>query len=131
VARPPATCPCGLPQPYAQCCGRFHRAEASAPTAELLMRSRFSAFAVGDEAYLLRTWDPAARPRRVGFDPDQRWTRLEILARSAGGLFDTEGTVEFRAHHLRRGRPGVLHEHSRFRRVGREWLYIGVVEDSN
>lgn len=62
-ARPtPATCPCGLPAAYDDCCGRLHRGQAPATTAEQLMRSRYSAFAVGDEAYLLRSWHPTTRP---------------------------------------------------------------------
>ena len=64
-----ANCVCGLPAPYDDCCGRFHRGDATAPTAERLMRSRFSAFGVGDEAYLLRTWHPSTRPPLIDFDP--------------------------------------------------------------
>jgi SEC-C motif-containing protein len=88
------------------------------------MRSRFSAFAVGDPAYLRRTWHPSTRPGSLRLDPDQRWTRLEILGRAGGGLFDAEGTVEFRAHFTRGGRPGRLHETSRFVRGDGEWLYV-------
>lgn len=116
-------CPCGLPQPYDSCCGRFHRG-AAAPTAALLMRSRYTAFAVGDEAYLLQTWHPSTRPRRLRLDPDDRWTRLEILASDGGGLLDSAGTVEFRAHRSHRGRDDVLHEHSRFVREDGRWSYV-------
>jgi SEC-C motif-containing protein len=127
----PATaggCPCGLGEPYGNCCGRFHRGDTPAPTAEALMRSRFSAFAVGDEAYLLRTWHPAARPRGpLGLDPEQRWSGLEIIGRGGGGLFDAEGTVEFVAHYTWRGRPDALRENSRFVRDGGHWLYAGPI----
>jgi SEC-C motif-containing protein len=88
------------------------------------MRSRFSAFAVGDPAYLRRTWHPSTRPPLLRLDPGQHWKRLEILARSGGGLFDADGTVEFRAHFTAGGRPGTLHETSRFVRDGGEWLYV-------
>jgi SEC-C motif-containing protein len=119
-----AACPCGDPAGYDAHCGRFHRGELRAPTAEALMRSRFSAFAVEDAAYLLATWHPATRPARVRFVPGQRWTRLEVLATTGGDLLDAEGTVEFRAHHERHGRAGVLHEHSRFVRADdAAWLY--------
>lgn len=117
-----APCPCGLPAHYDECCGPFHRG-AAAPTAERLMRSRFSAFAVGDAAYLRATWDPATRPRRVGLDPATRWTRLEVLGHTGGGLLESSGTVEFRAHHD----GGVVAEDSRFRRVGGRWVYVGPV----
>ncbi|GIG62286.1 UPF0225 protein [Longispora fulva] len=122
----PDTCPCGLGEPYHACCGRFHAGQ-SAPTAETLMRSRFSAFAVGDVAYLLRSWHPSTRPRELELDPDLRWVRLEVLGGTGGGLFDTEGTVEFRAHYREGGRPGTMHEHSRFLRDAGHWVYVGPV----
>lgn len=105
------------------------RGDKPAATAERLMRSRFTAFALGDEAHLLRTWHEASRPDAIDFVYGQQWTRLEILATLAGDLFDPEGEVEFRAHYERRGKPGVLHELSRFVRddVGR-WVYLGAVE---
>ncbi|WP_406135481.1 YchJ family protein [Streptomyces sp. NBC_01089] len=127
LTRPPAAdspCPCGLPAPYGQCCGRFHSGQAAAPTAEALMRSRFSAFAVGDTAYLLRSWHPETRPPRVDLDAGQRWGRLEILATTGGTAFHTTGTVTFRAHFTSRGKPGELCEHSRFERYEGAWVYV-------
>jgi SEC-C motif-containing protein len=119
-----ATCPCGLPQPYDACCGRFHRG-TPAPTAELLMRSRYTAFAVGDEVYLLQTWHPSTRPRRLRLDAEDRWERLEVLGGTGGGLLERTGTVEFRAHRSNRGRADVLHENSRFVREDGGWSYVG------
>ena len=87
------------------------------------MRSRFSAFAVRDTAYLMRTWHVSTRPARLDLDPAQVWTRLEILGTTGGGPLHTEGTVEFRAHYTSRGGPGVLHEHSRFMRADGRWVY--------
>ena len=57
------------------------------------MRSRYAAFAVGDADYLRATWHPDTRPRRVSLDPEDRWTRLEVLCSTGGGLFDSAGTV--------------------------------------
>ncbi len=85
------------------------------------MRSRFSAYAVGDSAYLRASWDPDTRPRRIGLDPTTRWIRLEVLGRTGGGLLESRGTVEFRAHHD----AGVVAENSRFRRVDGRWVYVG------
>ncbi|WP_099052773.1 YchJ family protein [Streptomyces glaucescens] len=118
VGRTP--CPCGLAQTYDACCGRFHRGTESAPTAERLMRSRYSAFVRRDEAYLLRTWHPRTRPPGVDFDPGMRWTGLEILDTADGTAFHTTGTVTFRASF----RGGALHERSRFERVGGAWVYV-------
>ncbi|MFB4311288.1 YchJ family protein [Actinomadura sp. GTD37] len=117
-------CPCGSGSPYRDCCGRLHRGEGTAATAGELMRSRFSAFAVGDEAHLLRTWHPATRPERIGFEDGTRWTRLEILREEDGGPGDEKGVVEFRAHFLTGAEPGELHEVSRFVRRDGDWVYV-------
>ena len=117
-------CPCGLGLPYGECCGVFHQGQAAAPTAEALMRSRYSAFSVGDEPYLLRTWHRSTRPTSLGLDPAQRWVRLEILATEGGSAFHSEGSVEFRAHYREHGQEDVLHERSRFVRDGGAWVYL-------
>ncbi|MFE2042742.1 YchJ family protein [Streptomyces sp. NPDC059477] len=116
----PVGCPCGLPGAYDRCCGRFHSGGAVAPTAEVLMRSRYSAFVKRDEGYLLRTWHPRTRPGRVEFDPGMRWTGLEIVRAWDGSVFHATGVVEFRASF----RGGVLHERSRFERVDGAWVYV-------
>lgn len=115
-------CPCGSGDSYGTCCGRFHRG-AAAPTAEALMRSRYSAFVVGDAPYLLATWDPAHRPAELHLDPDTEWRRLVVL-RTEGGPFDTRATVEFEAHHRTAGRRGVQHEVSAFVRRDGAWSYV-------
>lgn len=89
------------------------------------MRSRYSAYALGDDAYVLVTWHPSTRPARLVLDPQRRWTGLEVVSRSGGGLFDAEGRVGFRARSERRGRAEVLAEDSRFVREGGRWLYVG------
>ncbi len=122
-------CPCGSGASLARCCGPIVSGERVAPTAERLMRSRFTAFALADEAHLLRSWHPSTRPASIGFVLGQRWTELEVLATVAGDLLDREGEVELRARYERGGRPGVLHELSRFVRDddGR-WVYLGPVD---
>jgi SEC-C motif-containing protein len=124
VAEETLPCPCWSGLPYADCCRPLHLDESAAATAEALMRSRFSAFAVGDADYLLRSWHSSTRPARLRLDPGQRWTRLEILGTERGGLFDPTGTVEFRAHYRRAGRPGALDERSRFVREDGRWVYL-------
>ncbi|GGV26518.1 UPF0225 protein [Actinomadura cremea] len=117
-------CACGSGVGYRVCCGRLHRGEAVAATAEELMRSRYSAFAERDEAYLLRTWHPATRPERIDFDPAMRWTGLEIVRTEAGRPSDARGVVEFRARYASGGGAGELHEVSRFVRDGDAWVYV-------
>ncbi|WP_107307847.1 YchJ family protein [Streptomyces caniscabiei] len=116
----PRTCPCGLGKTYEECCGRYHSGSAGAPTAEALMRSRYSAFVMRDEAYLLRSWHPRTRPADVAFDTTMRWTGLEILDTRDGSAFHTTGTVTFRASF----RGGSMHEQSRFERVDGAWVYV-------
>jgi SEC-C motif domain protein len=120
----PRRCPCGTGLPLAECCGRLHDGTATAATAEQLMRSRYSAFVLGDPAYLLATWHPSTRPRRLDLDGDVRWTGLEVLATTGGSLLAAEGTVEFRAHYVVGGREGAQHENSRFSRDGGQWRYV-------
>ncbi|MDT0163959.1 YchJ family protein [Actinotalea sp. AC32] len=119
----PSRCPCGTGLTYDDCCGPFH-AGTTAPTAEALMRSRFSAFAVGDPEYLLRTWHPDTRPTDLVLDPATRWYRLDVLHTERGRLLDDDGVVEFRAFYRSVDGSGTLHEVSRFVRAGRQWLYV-------
>ena len=120
----PRRCPCGTRLPYAGCCGRLHAGTAPAATAEQPMRSRYSAFAVGDPAYLLATWHPTTRPRSLELDPAVRWTGLDVLGTTGGGLLEAEGTVEFRAWYRHEGEVRSQHEVSRFVRVDGAWRYL-------
>lgn len=88
------------------------------------MRSRFTAFAVGDAAHLRRSWHPETRPDDIRIDPRRRWTGLEIVATDAGSALDGTGVVEFRAHSELDGAPSTLHERSRFARVDGAWVYV-------
>lgn len=117
-------CPCGLPARYPACCGRFHQG-GSAPSAELLMRSRFSAFAVGDAGYLLRTWDVSTRPVSLVLDAAIVWKRLTVISSSEVG---SAGTVEFEARFVRGGVPGMLRANSPFHRVGETWFYVAALD---
>lgn len=116
-------CPCGLGNTYAECCERFH-AGTPAPTASQLMRSRYSAFAMGRADYLLRTWHESTRPTELDLDPEIRWLRLIVEDTSAGGPFDTTGTVSFTAIGRRPEGRFEQHEESRFVREGAEWFYV-------
>ena len=119
------SCPCGSGESYAACCGRLHRGEGRAATAEQLMRSRYSAFAVGDRDYLLRTWFPATAPAALDLDDDLRWVRLDVTDVARGGFLDTDGEVEFTAHYRSGTVRSTQHERSAFVREGGRWLYVG------
>ena len=117
-------CHCGNTSNYEDCCGVFICGESIAPTAELLMRSRYSAFVECDEAYLLASWHTDTRPSRVRFDPKQRWLGLNIKATEAGGESDKSGTVEFVARYKVAGKGHRLREKSRFEKINGRWFYL-------
>ncbi|MDT0274555.1 YchJ family protein [Blastococcus goldschmidtiae] len=120
-------CPCVTGLPYAECCGPLHDGATAAATAEQLMRSRYSAFAVGDPDYLLATWHPSTRPPSLELDPGVRWVGLDVLATDGGGLLAADGTVEFTAHRIADGERGAQHEVSRFVREQGAWRYLDAV----
>ncbi|GMA28452.1 YchJ family protein [Arenivirga flava] len=122
MTAPPA-CPCGSGELLAACCGPLH-AGHPAPTAERLMRSRFSAFALGDAAYLLRSWSRTTRPASLEVDGGTVWRRLQIVDAVGGGAADAQGVVEFRASYRDADGAGLLHERSRFVREDGRWVYV-------
>lgn len=127
IAEPERLCPCGRGASYDECCGPMH-AGATAPTAERLMRSRYSAFVLGIERYLLDSWHPSTRPEDLELDGTIVWRRLLVESSEAGGPFDDAGTVTFTAI----GRSGdgrfEQRERSRFVREGGRWFYFDGLE---
>ena len=87
------------------------------PTAETLMRSRYSAFATGNAPYLLDSWHASTRPPQLELEPEVQWIRLKIIASS-------EDRVEFVATYRVQGRAHKLHENSRFVREDGRWYYL-------
>ena len=119
---PEARCPCGLGLSFGECCGKYHGGKP-APTAEALMRSRFSAFVTGDEDYLLRTWDPETRPERLHLEDNGiHFYRLDIIDTVDGGPLDDTGIVEFEAFY-KGAAAGSQRERSQFRRTQCQWVY--------
>ncbi|MBN9210839.1 MAG: hypothetical protein J0I95_04910 [Microbacterium sp.] len=113
-----APCPCGRAA-FGECCGPLLDG-AAAPSAERLMRSRYTAFAVGDADHLVRTWHPRTRPEEIDLD-DTVWEGLVIDEAVEDG---DAATVAFRASWGRDGERGVLSERSRFARRGGRWVYV-------
>ena len=116
-------CPCGSGRALSACCGRYHAGEP-APDAVSLMRSRYSAYVLGLEDYLLATWHPATRPAVLELDatPRPQWLGLAVKAHTPQD--ETHATVEFVARYKLNGRAFKLHETSRFERVDGRWLYV-------
>ncbi len=122
-------CHCGSGQPYTGCCAPYVTGAEPAPTAEALMRSRYSAYVECNIDYLGETlhpnhrsdWDREATRR---WAEDAEWQGLEILATDAGGPGDEDGWVEFAASFVEEGKPRRHHERSRFQRQGGRWYYV-------
>ncbi len=126
---PFAACPCDAAVAYADCCGPLHAGTATAASAEALMRSRYSAYALGDAAYLRATWHASTRPATLALDgASTRWLGLAIrrhapTGHDAGGR--ATATVEFVARCKTGGAPAVrLHEISRFVYEAGCWYYL-------
>ncbi|MCB1749366.1 MAG: SEC-C domain-containing protein [Gammaproteobacteria bacterium] len=121
-------CPCGSNRDFAECCGPYLDGISAAPTAEALMRSRYSAFVRGEADYLLATWHVDTRPAALELEPGLKWLGLRIVAVAAGGADAASGTVEFVARCKRGGRAERLHEVSRFVRSNGRWVYLNGVD---
>lgn len=124
-------CPCGRtdirsrPLAYAACCGRYldRFADAPAPDAESLMRSRYTAFAQGRAEYLLATWHASRRPAALELDAGTRYLGLEVRSRHQRDA--THAEVEFVARQRDAGgRAYRLHECSRFLHEDGRWFYV-------
>ena len=119
------SCHCGNAQPYWRCCQPFHDG-LPAPDAEALMRSRYSAYVLGLEPYLLATWHAGTRPAALGLAaqrPAPRWLGLEV--RRHQRIDDDHAVVEFVARSRIGGGPAQrLHETSRFVREDGRWYYV-------
>ena len=123
-------CPCGRADTknravaYVDCCGRFveYFAATPAPDAELLMRSRYSAFVLARADYLLATWHSSTRPTSLEFDVGAKWLGLDVREHIVTGTATAE--VEFVARYRLAGAAVRLHERSRFVREDVRWFYV-------
>lgn len=117
-------CPCGSGRSCADCCARFLDGATVAPTAEALMRSRYTAYTLGREDYLRATWHPGTCPADLDLaaEPQLRWLGLEVKKHQ---MHDADhAIVEFVARYKVGGRAHRLHETSRFVREDGRWWYV-------
>ncbi len=126
-------CPCGRtdargrPLALADCCGPLLAGQA-APTAERLMRSRYTAFVLGRADYLQATWHARTRPANLQLEP-ATWLGLSVRDHALTGPDTAE--VEFVARFRVGGRAVRQHERSRFVREQGRWVYLdGTASDA-
>lgn len=123
----PSSCPCGSGKAYAVCCGRFIDQGALPETAEQLMRSRYTAFFLVNEPYLLASWHTSTRPPSLDLDQEEptKWLGLRIDRVEAGGATDERGVVCFVAlWRVGGGKAQRLNECSRFVKEQGRWFYV-------
>lgn len=117
-----SACYCGSGRPYEACCGQLHSGAENAANAEALMRSRYSAYVLKLEDYLLATWHPDTRPSELDLAADDsKWLGLEVRKHTVQD--DTHATVEFVARYRIAGKGHRLHELSRFVKQDGRWYY--------
>ena len=86
------------------------------------MRSRYSAYVLGLEEYLLNTWHPNTRPQYLNLSQDRtQWLGLEVKRFEPD---DDSAIVEFVAKYKLNGKAEKLHETSRFKRIATRWFYV-------
>jgi SEC-C motif-containing protein len=121
-------CPCGSGLAYGECCEPYITGTAQAPTAEALMRSRYSAYVEHAVDYILNTCirdggqDIDAKQTRT-WSENSTWLGLTILSVTKGQQEDTEGSVEFEARYEQNGLKEIHHERGRFKKKDGIWLY--------
>lgn len=122
TAPPTQACPCGSNLAYARCCEPLHQG-LPAPTAEALMRARYSAYVLKQHDYVQASWHASTRPAQVGEDDEAtRWLGLEVKRHEQSDA--THATVEFVARYRVAGRGHRLHETSRFVHENGHWYYV-------
>lgn len=117
-------CPCDSGKTYKLCCRDYLEHRRQAPTADALMRSRYTAFALQDGPYLRYSWHPDTCPKNIHLNKDTQWLGLKIKNTLAGGEDDETGEVEFVARSKINGKASRLHEYSQFSRVNNRWVYL-------
>lgn len=123
-------CPCNPTIEYTNCCQKAHQNINLAISAENLMRSRYSAFVLGNIDYLQKSHHSNTRPNKkekkeiLKWSKSVQWVKLEVLKTYKGTSIDTVGNVEFKAFFIEDGKIEVIHENSLFYKENQHWVYV-------
>jgi SEC-C motif-containing protein len=93
------------------------------------MRSRYTAYALGEIDHILNSLHPehredVDRKSTEVWSRKAKWLGLEVLATEGGGAEDTKGTVEFRATFEMNGLRQEHHERGEFEKHKGRWYYV-------
>jgi SEC-C motif-containing protein len=111
------------------CCGPFLDGTASAPTAEALMRSRYTAYVKGDIDYIKKTTHNTAlsdfdEGGARAWSRNSDWLGLSIISSEKGQEKDQDAVVEFVASYMQNGKEEHHHETATFKREGEKWFFL-------
>jgi len=127
--KPGRDCFCGSPKTFSSCCQPFINKQTIPSTAEQLMRSRYTAFVIEDEAYLLASWHPEHRPKELNFDPMTKWLGLKVISAKKDDSNVQAAQVKFVARYKIAGKAYRIEEDSYFIKQGPHWLYCYAMAD--
>lgn len=116
-------CPCCSGNSFSSCCERVFKDHTKAANPLMLMRSRYTAFVLGNTSHLLATWDDICKPPSLPIDEYCKWLKLEILEAPAVSDNDDSGYVYFKACFIENNTLVTLLEKSRFIRKNEKWYY--------
>ncbi|PTN12258.1 YchJ family protein [Nitrosomonas aestuarii] len=117
-------CPCGGHKAYSDCCGSYLDNAKVPATAEILMRSRYAAYTLKREDYLLATWHCSTRPVSLELADQSHDQWLGLAVKRHEQLTPKDAIVEFVARYKVGGRAYRLHEISRFVCDNGRWFYV-------
>lgn len=122
-------CPCGSGKSYGECCLPVISGEKKAPTAESLMRARYSAYVKHEIDFIIDSCEKGEKIAEIDRKATEEWSRnstwhgLKILRTEKGTENDDEGIVEFEATYTSKGMHDIHHEIGGFKKINGEWFY--------
>lgn len=122
-------CPCGSGKNYSDCCEPIIKKTVKAPTAEALMRARYTSYVKQEIDFIINTCEQSEEIAEIDRQATEDWSKsstwhgLQILRTEKGGENDEEGIVEFEATYTRKQIRDIHHETAYFKKVNGEWVY--------
>ena len=123
-------CPCGSGKVYGECCEPVIKGTKAAPTAESLMRARYTSYVKHEIEFIINSCDEGDKIAEIDRKATEEWSKtsiwhgLKILNTQKGGESDDEGLVEFEATYTDKNNlHEVHHENAYFKKVNGKWLY--------
>ncbi|MBP8299180.1 MAG: hypothetical protein KA020_02350, partial [Planctomycetes bacterium] len=126
-------CPCTSGEDYSACCEPIIQQKKPAATAEQLMRSRYSAYALGHVDWIIESQSPDGRQfvdrnATEQWSKRAKWHKLEVVSVQDGGVDDAEGFVDFKAYYTIAGEDITHHEVASFRKEDGAWYFVDGIE---